>query len=75
MIKQTLKASGFFNASKGLKSYNLENGACALIATVNQKTTDGNIHQVLWYGGDKHGKSSLTEGGIDGLMEFVGQAA
>lgn len=75
MIKQTLKSNGFFNAAKGLKKYTLEDANGYLVATVNQKTKDADIHEVLWYGGDKHGKSSLTDGGIDGLMEFVGEAA
>lgn len=75
MVKQILKVNGFFNASKGLKKYTIEDAGGSLIATVNQKTKDGDIHEVLWYGGDKHGKSDLVEGGVEGLMDFVGDAA
>lgn len=69
----TLKNSGYFDAKKELFEYTLENAEGDLIATVVQKTRDANIHQVLWYGGEKHGKSDLTEGGVVGLMEFVAQ--
>jgi hypothetical protein len=73
MIKQTLKLAGLFDAVKGLKQYTVEDESGELIATVVQKTQDANIHQVLWYGGDRHGKSDLTEGGVEGLMEFIGE--
>lgn len=75
MVKQKLINRGFFDATKGLKLYSLEDGQGELIATVVQKTRDANIHQVLWYGGENHGKSDLTEGGVDGLMEFIGNNA
>lgn len=75
MIAQTLKKNGYHDAAKRLKKYTVENAKGELIATVVQKTKDANIHQVLWYGGNKHGKSDITEGGLDGLMTFIGEAA
>jgi hypothetical protein len=75
LVNQTLKNIGYHNAAKGLKKFTVEDALGQLIATVVQKTQDANIHEVLWYGGHKHGKSELTEGGVDGLMNFVGEAA
>mgnify|MGYP003407738891 FL=1 len=73
---QTLKLNGKVQKNGALLGeYSLLDKNGGLIATVQQRTEDGNIHCVCWYGGDKHGKSSLTDGGIEGLMDFVGQAA
>lgn len=70
MVKQTLKSNGYYKADKKLKQYVLGGAEGKMIALVNQKTSDENIHEILWL----NGKSDLTEGGIDGVMEFVGEA-
>jgi hypothetical protein len=73
MYKQILNNAGYYNAAKNLKQYTLEDSQGNLLATIVQKTIDGDIHEILWYGGQRHGKSSLTEGGLEGLMNFVGE--
>lgn len=62
---QSVKKDGVWYKEYALYSNN------EFVATVVQKTEDENIHLVLWYGGDRHGKSDLTECGMDGLMDFV----
>ena len=76
MIKHSLVKIGSVKKSNGvMQEYALQDANKNLIATVVQKTKDKNIHEVLWYGGEKHGESELTEGGIESLMNFVGEAA
>ena len=70
MIKQVLK---FLTLQNKLPLYGLYDSNNQLLATVLQKTKDANIHEIFFYGGDKHGKTMLTEGNIDGLMEKVGE--
>jgi hypothetical protein len=70
---QTLTKTGSVKKSNGvMQEYSLCDANSNLIATVVQKTKDKNIHEILWFGGEKHGKSDLIDGGIEGLMNFVG---
>ena len=71
----TLLNAGLTHNKNGfaLKEYNAKNSDGELIATVQQRSEDGNIHRIMWVGGERHGKSTLTEGGIDGLMDELGR--
>lgn len=52
--------------------YAIKDSLGELIATIAPATKDANIMRVCWFGGDRHGLVDLSEGGLDGAMEFIG---
>lgn len=71
VIQKLVEKTSSFENGALKKNYCLYNGKNELIATVHQRSIDANIHRVNWYGGEMHGKSVLTEGGIDGMMDYT----
>ena len=54
--------------------FSIKNAKGELIATVVAASKDGYIARICWYGGERHGKTDLAEGGLEGAMEFIGAA-
>jgi len=70
MIKHTAHHTGVQPHEYYVKNANQE-----LIATLSPRSKDLNIFGIVWYGGEKHGKYELSEGGLEGAMEFIGENA
>lgn len=67
-----IKHTAHHTATPG--EYAIKDANGKLLAMVGPTLVGGdNFFRVYWYGGKMHGKITITEGGMEGMMDVIAQ--